>query len=245
MEQAFFREYAELEDTHWWFRGRRALLGQVLEQLAHPRLRIVDVGFGTGAMLDFLARYGEPVGIDGSLEAIAFARTRSSRPMIAGDMLHIPLCTGSVDLVTAFDVIEHLEDDATAIGELARICRPGGHVLITVPAFPFLWGNQDAVSHHKRRYTGRQLGQRVAQSGLRIQLLTYFNTLLFPLIAAVRIGRRLSRTPERLRSDFSMTTTGRVNDLLAAILGIEGRLIKRWRLPFGVSLLCLAQRKGT
>jgi SAM-dependent methyltransferase len=242
MEQAFFREYAELEDTHWWFRGRRALLGQVLESLARPRLRILDVGFGTGAMLGFLARYGKPVGMDRSPEAIAFARTRSSLPMIAGDVLHVPLHTASVDLVTAFDVLEHVDDDAAAVAELARVCRPGGHVLVTVPAFDFLWGNQDVVSHHRRRYTRRLLRERVARGGLRIELLTYFNALLFPLIAVVRMGRRLGGMADAPRSDFAMTPPGLVNDALAAILGAERGILKRWSLPLGVSLLCLARR---
>jgi len=245
MEQAFLSEYAELERSHWWFRGRRTLLGTVLERVAHPGARIVDIGFGTGAMLTFLEAYGAPIGVDRSPNAIAFARGHCSRPMIVGDVMQLPVRSASVDLVTAFDVIEHVDDDALAIRELGRICRPGGHVFITVPAFDFLWGNQDVVSHHRRRYRRRQLGERVAQSGLHVLKLTYFNTLLFPLVAAVRMGRRLGPAPGAPRSDFSMRVPGSMSKVLEGLLGAEGRLLKRWRLPFGVSLLCLAERKGS
>jgi SAM-dependent methyltransferase len=245
MEQDFYREYAVIEDTHWWFRGRRAVLGRILRQLAAaPRLRILDIGFGTGAMLRFLADYGDAIGMDLSIEAIRFARQRCDLPMVVGDVGHIPLRAGAVDLVTAFDIIEHVEDDAAALGDLVRVCRPGGHLLLTVPAFPFLWGNQDVVSHHRRRYTLRALRARVEEAGLRIHTLTYFNALLFPAVAAVRLGRRLrGGTPAGpVRSDFTMTRPGLVNDLLTAVFAAEGPLVTRWRLPVGVSLLCLAQR---
>ncbi len=104
MEQAFFREYAEIEDTHWWFRGRRAIFGRLLAPIAQgSRLRILDIGFGTGAMLTFLSRYGDVVGMDMSAEAIRFARTRCDRPMLLGDVSRVPLRSGSIDLVTAFE----------------------------------------------------------------------------------------------------------------------------------------------
>jgi ubiquinone/menaquinone biosynthesis C-methylase UbiE len=247
MNEDFYREYAEIEDTHWWFRGRREILRRVLAGfVGRPGPRILDIGFGTGARLTLLAEYGEVVGMDRSPEAIRFARGRCRQAMMVGDILQIPLRSGSVDLVTAFDVIEHVDDDAAALGELARVCRSGGHLLVTVPAFQFLWGNQDAVSHHRRRYTRSQLEAGVVRAGFRIRTLTYFNTLLFPVIAAVRGARRLVGPPsESAQSDFTMTKTGRLNDLLAKVFGAEGRLVTRWRLPVGVSLLCLAERSAT
>jgi SAM-dependent methyltransferase len=196
-------------------------------------------------MLEFLTAYGAPVGVDRSLDAIAFARTRCAAPLVAGDIRQIPLRAASADLVTAFDVLEHADDDLAALRELGRVCRPGGHVLVTVPAFPFLWGNQDVVSHHRRRYRRRQLEARVVQAGLHVVTLTYFNTLLFPVVAAVRLARRLVPARGAPRSDFAMQVPGAMNAALAGILGAEGRLVGRWRLPFGVSLLCLAERKGT
>jgi SAM-dependent methyltransferase len=244
MDQDFFREYAEIEDTHWWFRGRRAIFSRVLAPVADGnRLRILDIGFGTGAMLTFLGRYGAVIGMDMSAEAIRFARTRCDRPMLLGDVLRVPLRSGSVDLVTAFDILEHVDDDADALGELARVCRPGGHALLTVPAFQFLWGNQDVVSHHKRRYTRRQLRARVEAAGLRPLTLTYFNALLFPAVAAIRVARRLLPPPTgEVKSDFGMTKPGRVNDLLTRVLAMEAAAVGRFPLPMGVSVLCLAER---
>jgi SAM-dependent methyltransferase len=244
MDQQFYQEYAEIEDTHWWFRGRRAIFTRVLARFEHrPGLRILDIGFGTGAMLTFLSRYGAVVGMDMSEQAIRFARTRCDRPMLVGDVLRVPLRSASVDLVTAFDIIEHVDDDAAALAELARLCRPGGHALLTVPAFQFLWGSQDVISHHRRRYTLRQLRARVEAAGFRIATLSYFNAMLFPAVAAIRLARRLRGGPQGpIKSDFTMTRPGRVNDLLTRIFAAEGALVARWRLPVGVSLVCLAER---
>jgi SAM-dependent methyltransferase len=246
MDQQFYSEYAEIEDTHWWFRGRRSIFTRLLDPLANGRrLRILDIGFGTGAMLTFLSRYGSVVGMDLEAEAIRFARTRCDRPMMLGDISRVPLQTASLDLVTAFDIIEHVDDDRAAFAELARLCRPGGHLLVTVPALQLLWGNQDVVSHHRRRYTLSQLRARVEAAGFRIVTLSYFNVLLFPIVAAVRLARRLRSAPPaaEVKSDFGMTKPGRVNDMLARNFAAEGRLLARWRLPVGVSLVCLAERE--
>ena len=246
MDQEFYAEYAQIEDTHWWFRGRREIFTRLLAPFADGApLRILDIGFGTGAMLTFLSRYGSVVGMDMSVEAIRFARTRCDRPMLLGDITQVPLATASLDLVTAFDIIEHVDDDAAALGELARVCRPGGHVLLTVPAFQFLWGNQDVISHHRRRYTLGQIEQRVRAAGFTPRRLSYFNALLFPAVAAVRIARRLRGEPKgEIKSDFTMTKPGLVNDTLTRVFAAEGRLLTRWRLPVGVSVVCLAERRA-
>jgi SAM-dependent methyltransferase len=245
MDQEFYAEYAQIEDTHWWFRGRREIFTRLLAPFADgARLRILDIGFGTGAMLTFLSRYGSVIGMDMSVEAIRFARTRCDHPMLLGDITRVPLATASLDLVTAFDIVEHVDDDAAALTELARICRPGGHVLLTVPALQFLWGNQDVISHHRRRYTLGEIEQRVRAAGFTPRRLSYFNALLFPAVAAVRVARRLRGEPKgKIKSDFTMTKPGLVNDTLARVFAAEGRLLTRWRLPVGVSVVCLAERQ--
>ncbi len=243
MQTDFYAEYSEIEDTHWWFRGRREIFTRLLDPIAARPLKILDIGFGTGAMLLFLERYGSVVGMDMAMDAISFARTRTRAPMLLGDITGVPLADASVDLVTAFDIIEHVEDDGAAFRELARVCRPKGHVLVTVPAFQFLWGNQDIVSHHLRRYTLAELRTRVEAAGLVPRRLSYFNALLFPIVAAVRVARRLRGAPTgEVRSDFGMTKPGLVNDALTKVFGAEGRWLARGRLPVGVSLVCLAQR---
>ena len=246
MEQDFYAEYAQIEDVHWWFRGRRSIFDRLLAELpvVPGGRRILDIGFATGATLTFMSAYGNVVGMDRSDEAIKFARTRCSQPMFIGDITAVPLHTGAVDLVTAFDILEHVDDDGAAIAELARVCKPRGHALLTVPAFQFLWGNQDVVSRHRRRYTARDLRQRVEAAGFQIRRLSYFNTLLFPVIAAVRVARRLrggSNGP--VKSDFTMTKPGLVNDALSGVFAAEGALLTRFRLPVGASLVCLAERR--
>jgi len=247
MDQQFYAEYAEIEDTHWWFRGRREIFTRLLAPLANGRrLRILDIGFGTGAMLRFLSDYGDVVGMDMSADAIRFARTRCDRPMLLGDITDVPLATASLDLVTAFDIVEHVDDDAAALAELARVCRPGGHVLLTVPAFQFLWGNQDVISHHRRRYTLGGVDARVRAAGLVPRRLSYFNAFLFPVVAAVRVARRLrgARPQGEIKSDFTMTKPGLVNDVLTRVFAAEGHVVARRRLPVGVSVVCLATRQA-
>jgi SAM-dependent methyltransferase len=245
MQQEFYAEYAQIEDTHWWFRGRRAIFRDLLRDVGlGARSRILDIGFGTGSMLTFLGDYGTVFGMDMSVDAIRFARTRCARPMLLGDITQVPVRTGAYDLVTAFDIIEHVDDDRAALAELRRVCRPGGHALLTVPAFQFLWGNQDVISHHKRRYTAHELRTRVEDAGFRVRTLTYFNALLFPVVAAVRVARRLrgAPPPDEVQSDFTMTKPGLVNDVLTRVFAAEGKLVTRMRLPVGVSVLCLAER---
>jgi len=247
VDQDYYREYATIEDIHWWFRGRRAIFSRVLDQLTvDPDRRILDIGFGTGAMLRFLAHYGKVIGMDMSAEAIRFARTRCTQPMLLGSITDVPLGSASMDLVTAFDILEHVDEERQALGELARICRPGGHALLTVPAFQFLWGNQDVISQHRRRYTLKQLRTGIEAAGFRVMTLTYFNALLFPIVAAVRVARRLRNAApaEQVKSDFTMTKPGVVNDVLAKVFAAESTLVTRWRLPVGVSVVCLAQRNA-
>lgn len=244
MDHDFYAEYSDIEDTHWWFRGRREIFTRLLAPLVkRGPLDILDIGFGTGAMLTFLRSYGRVTGMDMSAEAIRFARTRTDAPMLLGDITQIPIASASKDLVTAFDIVEHVQNDAAAFVELARVCRPGGHVLVTVPAFQFLWGNQDVVSHHQRRYTRARLGEIVRAAGLVTERLSYFNAVLFPAVAAVRVARRLrGSTDEEVKSDFTMTKPGMVNDLLGRVFATERHWLAHWPLPVGVSLLCLARR---
>lgn len=262
MQQDFYTEYSEIEDTHWWFRGRREIFTRLLAPFENRALSILDIGFGTGAMLTFLQRYGHVTGMDMSVDAIRFARTRCDAPMLLGDITALPVETAAMDLVTAFDIVEHVPDDRAAFAELARVCRPGGHMLVTVPAFQFLWGNQDVVSHHQRRYTLGELETHVRNAGFVPRRLSYFNAILFPAVAAVRVARRLRgelvgalpsrasaahgerRARGEVKSDFTMTKPGFVNDTLTRVFAAEGRWLARWRLPVGVSIVCLAERRA-
>jgi SAM-dependent methyltransferase len=242
MQHDFYSEYSRSR-IRTGFRGRREIFTRLLAPLATAPLDILDIGFGTGAMLQFLAGYGRVVGMDMAVDAIRFARTRCACPMLLGDITQVPIASGSVDLVTAFDIIEHVEDDGAAFAELGRVCRRGGHMLVTVPAFQFLWGNQDIVSHHRRRYTLAELGAHVRSAGFEPRRLSYFNAILFPAVAAVRVARRLRGEPRRGEVRLHDDEAGARERHPDAGLRRRGGG-SRWPLPVEVSLVCLAERRA-
>jgi SAM-dependent methyltransferase len=246
MEREFYSEYFELEDRHWWFLGRRAIFMRILDRYLAPpprdrRRELLDVGCGTGAMLGVLERYGRAQGIDADADAVAFCHQRGALHVGHVETLPLPFADGSIDLVTGFDVLEHIDDDAAMLAEIHRVLRPGGQLLVSVPAFQFLWGPQDEISHHRRRYVAAQLGDRIEAAGLLVQRLSYFNTLLFPGIAAIRIARP-ARPGAALKSDFTLSRPGPLNAVLARIFAAEAALLARRDLPFGVSILALAAK---
>ena len=242
MERSFYAEYFEIEDRHWWFVGRRAVILRALAA-AGARGPVLDAGCGTGTMLRHLERFGEVQGVDADPEAIRFCRERGEqRVCLVPAAAALPFPDASFGLVTALDVVEHIEDDAAAMAEIARVLAPGGMALLTVPAFPSLWGRQDEIAHHVRRYRANGLRRLVTGPGLELEHLTHFNTLLFAPIAAIRLARRVVPQRGELRSDFELTRPGRLDGLLARLFAAEAPLAARRRLPFGVSLLALARK---
>jgi SAM-dependent methyltransferase len=240
----FYRDYFEIEDRHWWFRGRRAIFLRLLDHYLPPadrgERRLLDVGCGTGAMLRHLERFGSPIGIEAAEEAVRLCRARGVGAVQLAEAPPLPFEGDRFDLVTALDVIEHVDDDVEMLREVERTLRPGGMLLLSVPAYRYLWGLQDEVAHHKRRYVAREVRESVEAVGLEIARLSYFNTILFAPIAVVRLLRRVQTRPPELRSDFDMTKTGRLNEVLARIFASESRLLQRADLPFGISIVALA-----
>jgi SAM-dependent methyltransferase len=239
----------ELERTHWWFRGRRRILLAALERARVRATSILDVGSGAGTNLECLReRYpgARLAAVDLERAPLVFCRADLGLPVSQADAGRLPFAEGSFDLVAALDALEHMPDDAAVLRELHRVCRPGGTLVATVPAFPALWGSVDELGHHHRRYRRRELRARVEAAGFEIRLERYFNTLLFPAVAAVRLLARAlprRRTADPARSDFEWVARGPANELLARLLGAEARLLGL-RLPFGVSLLCVARRSA-
>jgi SAM-dependent methyltransferase len=246
MRQDFYEEYSRLEDRHWWHIGRKrillSLLGDVLDPAESKERRILDVGCGTGGMLTSLQQFGEVEGIDSDSSAIAHCHERGISSARVADSPPIPFPESAFDLVTSFDVLEHVDDDAELLSEIHRVLVPGGIFVAAVPAYQMLWGQQDEIAHHRRRYRARDLSRRLAGSNLEPRKVSYFNTFLFPPIAAVRLGRRLKpQKSSRPSSDFELTDEGKLNDLLARVFGAEAPLVRRWGLPFGVSIVAIAQ----
>jgi SAM-dependent methyltransferase len=241
LERATYEVEARVERDHWWFRGRRRILGRLLARLDLPaRARVLDVGCGTGANGPVLAEQGHfAVGIDASPIPLGLT-PRGHAVRLRGDAAALPFQDGAFDLVVALDVLEHLDDDRAAARELARVLVPGGALVVFVPALRILWGLQDDVSHHRRRYRKRELEDLVSSANLEVVRSTYFNTLLFPPILAARLAMRLRRPPD-LQSENQLG--GPVtNAILSGIFALEAPLLDRTNLPIGVSLACIARR---
>jgi SAM-dependent methyltransferase len=247
MHKEFYAEYYQIEDKHWWFVGRREIFLRLLQKyLPPPRdgrpRQILDVGCGTGTMLGYLSRFGQAQGIDTDAGAVAFCHERGVSAVRQVGDLPLPFADGTFDLITALDVIEHIEDDRAMLRELYRITRPGGLFLFSVPAYQFLWGPQDEISHHKRRYVAAQIRARMLDAGFRMRRLSYINTFLFPAIAGVRVLRPYRPGSADLKSDFTMTKPGPANSLLGRVFALEAPVVERVNLPFGVSIVGIAYK---
>ncbi|TMD76200.1 MAG: class I SAM-dependent methyltransferase [Chloroflexi bacterium] len=247
MKREFYREYRQIEDRHWWFLGRRQIILRLLDDHLPKSgngspLRLLDVGCGTGTMVASLARYGCAYGVDVDHEAVGYCLERGLDVVAQASGEHLPFPDESVDVATMLDVLEHIADERASLSEVTRVIRPGGHLLVSVPAYRFLWGAQDEVSMHHRRYSARLLRERVEAAGLVVRRLTFFNTLLFPPIAGIRLTRRLIPGLRSDKSDFHFPAPGPLNRTLTRVFGLESGLVARTNLPFGVSILCLAQR---
>ena len=246
MRPEFYDEYNRIENTHWWFLGRRQIFLRLLSDYLAPweTALILDVGCGTGTTLGYLSPYGQGVGVDIEGSVLEYAQRRGVSRVVQAAGSNLAFGDGTFDLVCGLDILENVDDDGRALREWHRTCKPGGLMLLTVPAYRFLWGRQDEISRHRRRYLASDVRQRVADAGFSIHRLTYLNTILFPIIAAIRLFRRWRgpRPGETLRSDFSMTEPGRLNDLLAIVFAWESSLLPHVDLPYGVSVLCIARK---
>lgn len=243
MQQHTYSIMYEVEERHWWFVGRRAIIesfvAEVCRQIGKRKPRILDVGCGTGANLQMLGGHGVAEGVDVSPEAIEFCRARGLSRVKQGAAEALPYEDASFDLVTALDVVEHLDDDVAGLKEVQRVLRPRGRALLFVPAFMFLWGVQDDISHHRRRYTMGDLKARLGEAGLRVERATYANLSFFwPIL----IGRTIMRLTGWRPASENNITIGALNGLLGRILGAESWWLRRLNLPFGVSIVCVAQR---
>lgn len=242
MERDAYDRMREIQLGHWWFQARRRIIEACLQELnLPPGARILEVGCGPGGNLELLKRFGAVEAIEPDAESRAFAAASANVAVHDGrlpDALRV--AQASYDLVAAFDVIEHVDDDKGAVKAIARLLKPGGLLLATVPAHPWMWSAHDARHHHKRRYTRRAFAALFAPAGLELMKLSYFNTLLFPLIAGVR----LAKTALRLEgAEDDRLPSPAMNRLLCGVMGFERHALRRGALPFGVSLLAIVRRR--
>lgn len=241
MDREIYGRMREVEDRHWWFRGRRGIVTQTLADLGLPgKAQILDAGCGTGGNLELLSAFGTTTGMEADDEALTFASERGAAAVMKGHLPDgMPAFGRQFDLVVLLDVLEHIDRDRESLAALRTVMKPGAHVVITVPAFSFLWSKHDEIHHHKRRYVKPSLRSVIEGAGLKTIRMTYFNTVLFPLIAAVRLKERYL-PPQDAMGELSVPGAA-VNGMLESVLRFEGSVLRRMGLPFGVSLLAIAR----
>lgn len=233
----------EFEDHYWWFVGRQAVIRALLDRHLRkvPERTILDVGCGSGATLQVLEDYGYTIGLDPYPSAIALSKRRGLTHLVVGDATQLPYDKQTFDLVTALDVVEHIADDEAALREFHRVLAPDGQLLVTVPAYQWLWSQHDVALDHFRRYTAGLLRQRVEAAGFAIERLTYCISLLLPAAAALRLSERL-RKPKHGPQAALIELPRPLNRLCLATVQLEASLLRYINLPAGVSVVCLARR---
>jgi SAM-dependent methyltransferase len=240
MDRDYELQTHQAEDRHWWYRGRRTVIERVLTGMRLPaRARILDAGCGSGRNMVELARHGTVTGVELSETSVELARARKVGEVISGSVLDMPFPADSFDLAVSLDVIEHLEDDLGALREMRRTVTPGGSLLVTVPAYPWLWSGHDEINHHHRRYTRRSLELVAEQSGWEQVRTTYFNSLLLPAAIVLRVLERLNTKTTESSLDLWVPPDP-FNWLLERPLALEAAMIARGgRIPAGLSLLAV------
>lgn len=240
------RATIEVEDHHWWYRGRRRVIRAELDRLPLPaNTRVLDAGCGSGRTLVELVDYGQVTGIELDPSAAAHARGRGLGEVAEGRLEELPWADTSFDLIVCLDVIEHTPDDVRALEELRRVCAPGGFLLVTVPALPSLWSVHDEVNHHYRRYTRRSLDAAALAAGWTVARMSAFNGFLLPPAAVVRIARR--RAPANGDSGNDLYAAPEwLNEALEQPLRLEAGWLRRGgTLPLGLSLLAVLRKSWT
>ena len=235
MERIIFDRMAALDQTHWWYVARRRILADLIAREIKPpsRARILEIGCGTGHNFPVLDKFGSVEALEVDAPARAIASERLGYPVGDAPLPGLPgVPDASYDLIALLDVLEHIDGDLAALASIKAKLKPGGRILITVPANEWMWSAHDTVHHHFRRYNPTSLRKVAAAAGLKVDLLTHFNTLLFPLAAAVRIAGKLTRRED---ADDAQPPAP-LNAIFTGLFGLERHLIGRVPLPFGVSL---------
>lgn len=247
MERIAYERFRELEKTHFWFLSRREIFFDVLDREL-PRsegLSVLEIGCGAGGMLVPLQRYGEVHGMDIDVEYLRYCKERGFPNVIAGSGHDLPFADASHELVALFDCLEHIPDEGRALREILRVVKPGGHVFFSVPAYEWLWSNNDDIAHHQRRYTRRRLVRALRDAGFEVRRASYFNALLLPLIIPSVLIQKLRGALGWLPEGYNNTSVPvpkPLNWLFTKMMSCERFALRAFDLPFGHSLIAVARR---
>jgi len=240
MELEYELQTHRAEDRHWWYQGRRRVLEQAIARLGLPaQARILDAGCDSGRNMVELAHHGIVTGVELSGTSVRLARERETGEVLEGSVMDTPFDDGSFDLTVSLDVIEHLEDDVGALHELRRVTKPGGALLVTVPAYQWLWSGHDEINHHHRRYNRRTLLAAAREAGWQLESSTHFNFLLLPVAILLRGLERFK--PSTTKSSLDLwVPPAPLNWVLRQPLNLEAGVIGRGgSIPAGLSLLAV------
>ena len=243
MKKHLYDHFYKLETHHWWFQARKDIILRMLSLYRTPsekKKTLLDIGCGTGMMLQAFGRLGRVTGIDMDKKAVKYSGKRAPEAVVIQGSFPEQMPKRTFDIITALDVLEHIEDDESALKKLATHLKPNGVLLLTVPAYSFLWTSHDDANEHKRRYTAPEIREKAAAAGLRIRKVSYYNTFLFLPIAAVKIASKLLRST---RSPFDLTPPQAViNTPLQFIFSLERYILPYISFPFGISIILIAQK---
>ncbi|MEK6949895.1 MAG: class I SAM-dependent methyltransferase [Nanoarchaeota archaeon] len=235
----------ELEESHWWFKGKRKIIfSQVDKHLKNKNPRILDIGCGTGIMMKNFEKYGKVFGLDIHFPALEFCSARDLHNLVQGDIGYLPFKSGSFNVVGIYDVLYHkaVKSDVNALREIYRILKKGGLLVITDSADMGLWSRHDIAAHARERYTVALFSKRLKSTGYGIRKITYFNTFLYPLVYAFRKVDNLINKNKPTKSNIEKTNAI-INFILYSIFVLESFLIKFLNMPFGVSIFVIAEKQ--
>ncbi|MBW2174134.1 MAG: class I SAM-dependent methyltransferase [Deltaproteobacteria bacterium] len=248
MEKDEFSIMFDVEKSYWWFVGKQFLVKNILRRCSLnslKRSRILDVGSGTGTILKLLEDYGIAYGVEVSTDAIKFLKRRDLNFVVRSDAsLSIPFKEEVFSVITCLDVLEHIDDDVTLLNEMVRVCEPGGHIILTVPAFNALWSQHDSALQHRRRYTRKQMLKRVSRLNSTVIKSSYYNTALFLPILVVRKLKPLLSGRRNTASDFFVPIPRWLNALLTLLYVTEMACLQFLNFPFGVSILLILKKSN-
>jgi len=236
-------ELSEFEDDYWWNKGRRKILCDLIyEQISNTKnLEILDVGCGSGGTSTAFRQFGNVTGIDFSSLALKFAKNKGLANVVRSTSTSIPFRSEKFDIITVLDVIEHIKDDKSVLKEIWRLLKPNGIIILTVPAFQFLWSEHDVASMHERRYNSANITKILKESQFKIIKLSYFVSFLFPFVAIFRLMTK-HRTKNKTTKVNLVKFPHLINKLFEKILLFENRLLKNTNLPFGLSIVCVGKK---